>query len=215
MEININEDELNVFSTQYTELKKKINENRTEYNKIYNQQEIYENEQKQVRTKLCEQDELISKNKQTIYDLKKFYIAGRERGHGFKLFIMLLLSNVAAALIPGAIVPVGVLSLTLFFVDILGFSKKHEKRYLKDFNNLPEYLQLKEKLDAYKIVFNDILNSLNDLNNKVLQCENKLDDLNKQNRDLETQIENLKNDLFEKIIGYEEELEKPLELKRK
>ena len=78
-----------------------------------------------VNNEVMRYDKLVDDKKGEIYHSKKFYMENCSRKRGFKLFLLLIVSNYLAHFFPGLIVPIAVLSLGTFLVDVIFLSKKH------------------------------------------------------------------------------------------
>ena len=215
MEVNITENELDYFTSSYKKAKKELYDVKENIEEKLLEQNDNELNHDYVNNEVMRYDKLVDDKKGEIYHSKKFYMENCSRKRGFKLFLLLIVSNYLAHFFPGLIVPIAALSLGIFLVDVIFLSKKHYNDYAKKYYESKEYEELKSDLDRLKTEYEKCLNELNNIEFDIMHCEHEIDDLNRRRNELENKIENLKSDLFNKVVGICEELEKPIELKRK
>ena len=215
MEINISESEFDYFTCTYIKSKKELCDVKKKIEeKILNQNDNELNHEA-IDKDVKRYSKLLDDKKYELYYSKKFFVDGCCRKHGFKLFLLLLLSNYFAHFFPVLIVPVSTVTLCILLVDVLFLSNKYTNKYSKYYYESQEYECLKSDLDYLKKEYERSLNDLNKIQLDIISCEKEITNLNKRRSELENKIEELKNNFFNKVIGDDVELESPIELKRK
>lgn len=215
MEINISENEMNNFSLAYVELKKQLHEVNNMIEQACNRLEELESKHDKNYEDYFNADKLYDDKKGEIYNNKKYFLSKKERGHGFKLFLIILGSNFFACFIPKLVVPIAISSLIYFMSDIVLFTKKHSNKYAHEFYESDEYIKMKSDLDTLELNRKNALDIFNSSLLSISQCNDEIKGLYEKKRNIEEQIAILKNSFFEKVIGYENVYEEPIILERK